>query len=171
MVDPALMIAGFAAMGSGLRLVWGVYRAWDSALGLQLSGKRVVFEFFMGISFGAAGGVLMNELGIFKIGIGLASFVSGLLGANVIDLIVKKFGWNKRMEVIVSDQQLEFVDLSPEQVRALQYVKSYGKINNSVYQKINGVGCDEAKYALASLVSKKRLKRLGNTKGAIYIAA
>jgi hypothetical protein len=170
MVDPAFVIIGFAALGSGFRLFWGVYKAWTSALGMKIEARRILFEFFMGMSFGCFGGILINELGIFKIGVSLAAMISGLLGSNVVDLIAKKFGWNKKMEVIVSDQQLEFVDLSPEDIRALQYVKEYGKIDNATYQKINGVTRDAAKHQLASLVARKKLKRVGNTKGCTYIA-
>jgi hypothetical protein len=171
MLDPAFVIVGFAAMGSGFRLVWGIYRAWTSYNGIRIAAKRIVFEFCMNLAFGAAGGVLMNELGIFKIGIGLASFVSGLLGANTVDLIAKRFGWSKKMDVIVSDQQLQFPDLNARQVNALTYVQSCGKITNKEYQRMSNVTRDVARYELSSLVEKKRLRKVGHNKGAYYVTA
>jgi hypothetical protein len=171
MVDPAFVIIGFAAFGSAFRLFWGVYKAWTSYNGIRIAAKRIVFEFFMGISFGAFGGFFMDQLGIFKIGVGLAAMVSGLLGSNVVDLIAKKFGWGKKMEVIVSEQQLMFPDLNSRQVNALTYVQSCGKITNKEYQNMNNTTRDVAKYELASLVEKKRLRKVGKHRGISYVAA
>ena len=58
-------------------------------------------EFSVNILFGMFGGIFFSQLGIFTIGINLGSMVSSLLGANVVDIIAKKFGFSRKMEVIV----------------------------------------------------------------------
>lgn len=171
MIDLILTILPYAMLGSGVRVIWGVYKAYTSFLSVDLKLARVVVEFLASVMFGIFGGVILSAVGIFTIGASLGTLVSSLLGANVIDLIAKKFGWSKKMEVVVSDQQLSFADLNQRQVNAMQYVKSQGKITNRIYQKINKTTRDVAKYELASLVKKGRLKKVGRTKDISYVSA
>ena len=175
MIDPMIIsiltIAGYAALGSMIRLIWGIYKAYDTYVTLEIAKRRIVFEFVIGVSFGILGGAILDALGIIKIGTNLGALLSGILGANVVDLIAKKFGWSKKMEVVVSDQQLKFPDLNSRQINALSYVKSSGKITNKEYQKLNRVTRNIATYELQALVSKKRLKKVGKGKGAYYISA
>jgi predicted HTH transcriptional regulator len=121
--------------------------------------------------FGIFGGVLLSSLGIFTIGMSFGTLVSSLLGANVIELIAKKFGWSKKMDVVVSDQQLGFADLGNRQINALQYVQAKGRITNREYQRINRTTNNVAKHELQSLVEKKKLKKAGANKGAYYVSA
>jgi len=153
-----------------MRVLWGVYKAEESFLNLRLSGKRIMFEFLVSVLFGMFGGGLLTDIGIMKVGIGLGTIVSSLLGANVVDVVAKKFGFSKKMEVIVSDQQIGFTEFNPRQTNALEYVKVQGKITNQIYQKINQTTCDVAKYELKSLVSKKKLKKVGEKKGRYYVS-
>jgi len=153
-----------------MRVLWGVYKAEESFLNLQLSGKRLVFEFLVSTLFGIFGGGLLTDLGIMKVGIGLGTLVSSLLGANVVDIIAKKFGLSKKMEVIVSDQQLGFTEFNPREMNALEYVKIRGKITNQNYQEINRTTRDIARYELNTLVSRKKLKQIGKNRGACYVS-
>ena len=72
--------------------------------------------------------------------------------------------------VIVSDQQLQFPDLTQRQINAISYVRANGKITNKEYQRMNRTTRDVAKYELASLVEKKRLKKVGKTKDCCYVS-
>jgi len=171
MIDLILAILPYAILGSGVRVVWGIYKAYTSFLSVSLKPTRVVVEFLAGIMFGIFGGVVLSAVGVFTIGASLGTLVSSLLGANVIELIAKKFGWSKKMEVVVSEQQIGFADLNQRQVNAMQYVKKYGKITNRIYQKINKTTRDVAKYELISLVKKGRLKKVGKTKDISYVSA
>jgi len=170
MFEEIIMIVVYAACGSLMRLLWGVYNAEETFLNLQLSRKRLVFEFLVSMIFGLFGGQLMTDLGIIKIGVSLGAMVSSLLGANVVNVITKKFGYSKDMKVIVSDQQLQFTEFNPRQMNAMEYVKINGKITNQAYQKINQTTCDVAKHELITLVSKKKLKKIGEKKGRYYVS-
>jgi uncharacterized membrane protein YeaQ/YmgE (transglycosylase-associated protein family) len=166
-----IAIVPYAALGSGVRVVWGIYKAYDKFLAVHIKRARVVVEFLAGIVFGVFGGVLLSTVGVFTIGMSLGTLVSSMLGANVIELIAKKFGWSKKMDVVVSDQQLEFPELTERQINALQYVQKQGRITNREYQSINRTTRDVAKYELASLVELGKLKRIGKTKDIVYVTA
>jgi hypothetical protein len=165
----ALMIV-YAACGSTMRILWGVYKAFSNFLDIELSKKRLGMEFAVSIMFGLFGGAVLSEMGVLKVGIDIGVLVSSLLGANVVDLIVKKFGFTKNMQVIVSDQQLQFTEFNRREMNALEYVKFKGKITNKVYQKINQTTQDIAKHELNALVVKGKLKEIGRTKGAYYVS-
>jgi hypothetical protein len=170
MFEEIITVIAYAACGASIRLLWGVYNAEETFLNIQLSRKRLFFEFFVSMVFGMFGGQLMTDLGIIKIGVSLGAMVSSLLGANVVNVITKKFGYSKEMKVIVSDQQLQFTEFSPRQMNAMEYVRINGKITNQIYQKINQTTCDVAKYELKSLANKKKLKPVGKTRGIFYVS-
>jgi hypothetical protein len=164
-----LAILPYILLGSVLRIVWGMYKLVDSYLSIQLSWRRIVMEFLVDMLFGTFGGMFLSQLGIFTLGVGLGSLVSSLLGANVVDLIAKKFGLSGKMNIVLSDQQLEFPELNPREINAVAYVRSQGKITNMIYQKINRTTCDIAKHELNSLVVKGKLKKVGKKKGTYYV--
>lgn len=170
MFEQIILVMIYAMAGSSMRLLWGVYNAEETYLNLQLSRKRLVFEFLCSIVFGMFGGQLMTDLGMTKVGIYLGSLVSSLLGANVITVIAKKFGYSKEMKVIVSDQQLQFTEFNPRETNAMEYVRINGKITNQIYQKINRTSRDVARHELDALVGRKKLKRIGDNKGAYYVS-
>jgi hypothetical protein len=170
MFEEIITVIAYAACGASIRLLWGVYNAEETFLNLQLSRKRLVFEFLVSMIFGIFGGQLMTDLGIIKIGVNLGAMVSSLLGANVVTVITKKFGYSKDMKVIVSDQQLQFTEFNPREMNAMEYVRINGKITNQIYQKINQTTKDIARHELNSLVNKKKLKQVGKTKGIFYVS-
>ena len=45
-----------------------------------------------------------------------------------------------------------------------------GKITNQIYQKINQINRDTAKYELNALVSKGKLKKIGKKKSTYYVS-
>jgi hypothetical protein len=112
MLDMFVAIMPYVVLGASLRIVWGMYKAFDSFLSLHLSWRRLTAEFMVSVLFGMFGSVALSQLGIFSLGISLGGLVSSLLGANVVDLIAKKFGFSRKMEVIVSDQQLGFTEFN-----------------------------------------------------------
>ena len=168
MFEEIITVIAYAACGASIRLMWGVYNAEETFLNLQLSRKRLVFEFLVSLVFGLFGGQFMTDAGMTKIGICLSAMVSSLLGANVVNVITKKFGYSKDLKVIVSDQQLQFTEFNPREVNAMEYVKINGKITNQIYQKINQTTRDVARYELNALVRKKKLKQIGRNRGASY---
>jgi len=170
MLELIVSLLPYVLLGSSVKVIWGLYRAYTTYMTLSISWRRIAMEFVVGIFFGIFGGVILNELKIFAIGVNLGSLVSSILGANVIDVIAKKFGFSRKMEMVVSDQQLKFPDLNENQMNALSYLKlGEGKMTNKVYQKINKVSRDVARHELDSLVEKGYLKMKGKGKGAYYI--
>jgi len=170
MIELLLIIIPYILLGSGIRVIWGIYKAYTSFLNIKVNKVRVSIEFVVGILFGMFGGVVLSQLSILTVGINMGSLVSSLLGSNVVDIIAKKFGFSRKMEVIVSDQQLGFTEFNQRQVNAMEYVRSQGKITNKIYQKINRTDADVAKYELKALVEKKKLKKVGKTKGIYYVS-
>jgi hypothetical protein len=170
MFEEIATIIVYAAVGALIRVLWGVYNAEETFLNLQLSKKRLFFEFYVSFVFGLFGGMFMTDLGVMKIGVDLSAVVSSILGANVVNVITKKFGYSKDLRVIVSDQQLQFTEFNPREMNALEYVRTNGKITNQIYQKINQTTKDIARHELNSLVSKKKLKQVGKTKGIFYVS-
>jgi len=166
-----LAILPYILLGSVLRIVWGMYKMYSSFLDIQPSWRRIVMEFSVDMLFGMFGGLFLSQMGIISIGISMGSLVSSLLGANVVDLIAKKFGLTGKMNIVLSDQQLKFTEFNPREINAMGYVKSQGKITNGVYQKINGTTEDVAKYELNVLVHKGMLKKIGAKKCRYYIPA
>jgi hypothetical protein len=173
MIELAMMIVmiPFAFLGSGIRVLWGMYKAYESYLGLRLSRSRIIMEFLLSMTFGIFGGAFLSEIGLLTIGVNFGCAVCSIMGPNVVDVIVKKFGFTKKMEVIVSDQQLGFTEFNHRQVNALTYAKGEGRITNAAYQRINQTDRDVARYELNGLVRKGRLKRVGKSKGAYYVSS
>lgn len=165
----AVVLVVYASCGSLMRVLWGIYKAEEGFLYIRLSGRRIVFEFLISFLFGMFGGALMTDLGLTKIGIDLAAIVSSVLGANVIDVVAKKFGYSKSMEVVVSDQQLLPNEFNVREMNALKYVKMRGGITNQIYQKLNRTTRDIATYELKALVRRKRLKQIGSNRGTVYV--
>jgi hypothetical protein len=165
-----LAIIPYMVLGSVIRVVWGMYKVFTSFLNIHLSWRRIVAEFVVSMLFGMFGGIFLSQLNIYDVGVNLGCLVSSLLGANVVDVIAKKFGFSKKMEVIVSDQQLGFSEFNQRQINAMEYVRNQGKITNKIYQKINQTNPDVAKYELKTLVGKGKLKKIGKSKGAYYIS-
>jgi len=169
LMDEVLVVVVYAFFGALMRILWGMWKAEDSILNVKLSGRRIVFEFLISIGFGIFGGQLVTDLGIVKFGINISTLISSLIGPNVIETIAKKFTFTKKMEVIVSDQQINASNLNFREMNALEFLKENGRITNSIYQRLNRTTHDVAKHELDLLVSIKKLKRKGSNKLTYYI--
>lgn len=68
-----------------------------------------------------------------------------------------------------TEDQLKKIGLNERQIEAVMYTKKYGKITNSIYQKITNVSKATATRDIKELEEKELLKNIG-TKGssAIY---
>ena len=171
MLEEVLAIIAFAFCGSLMRVIYGSYKVYSSYLDIKLNRKRIMMEWAISLWFGFMGGIFLSQLEIVKLGVNAGAFVASILGANVVDLIVKKFGFTKNMQVIVSDQQLGFTEFNRREMNALEFVKLKGKITNKVYQRINQTTHDVAKYELKTLVNKGKLEEVGENKSRFYVSA
>jgi len=158
----------YALAGSFVRLFYAMYKAYAAMPHGSLSPGRIAMELLAGCVFGMVGGMLLDSMGVLKMGVGLGTVLSAVLGPNAIELVAKKFGWSKKLEVAaLTDEQLP--DLNPRQINGLQYAKQSKRLTNGAYQRLNNVSHDEAKYDLAKMVSAGRLKLVGSKKGAYYV--
>ena len=170
MLEAFAVILPYVLLGSVLRIVWGMYKTFSSFLDVHLSWKRIVMEFVVDMLFGTFGGLFLTEMGVFKLGVNMGCLVSSLLGANVVDIVAKKFGLSGKMSIVLSDQQLKFPTFNMREINAVEFAKKEGKITNGIYEKINSTNHDTAKYELNALVHKGALKRFGNGKATYYLA-
>ena len=166
-VLPVILL--YVTVGASVRAVWGVYKVYTTYLFIRIKWVRVLTEIIAGIFFGLFGAFTLSSLVPIQFGIELAGLFSAVLGANVINILAKKFGVTKHFEVVVSDQQLGVGELNNRQLNAIEFAKREGKITNGVYQKINNVGRSTAKWELKKLVEKHAMKQVKSGKGTAYI--
>lgn len=164
-----LTFAAFAAFGAVVRAMLGIYKAYNTFPDFKIEWRRILFEIFASIFFGTFGVIALKELGWFEFALTFTAMFAGLLGADTIKLITKRFGLTKGLEVTVSRQQMQNADLNDREVRAMEYVKRYGKLTNSIYQKVNFVSHDIAKRDLATLVTKGKLQKVGSNRNIQYV--
>jgi len=71
---------------------------------------------------------------------------------------------------VLNKDWLDAKGLNGRQVSAVLYVKTKGKINNTLYQQINAIGKSVASAELQDLVDRKLLSRVGSTgRGTNYV--
>jgi hypothetical protein len=157
----------YAATGAFFRTFYGIWKAfnYDHCV---ISKKKIIVEFLFSLTFGIFGAFVCSEIGYLKFATNITAMVAGLLGANSIDLIVKRVGLSRKLEVNVVEK-VEYPELNPNQRKALEYVKQEGKITAKIYQNINEVERNTAKWELKRMVDLGYLKKCGKRKGAYYI--
>lgn len=160
---------GFAALGAVVRSVLGVYKVYTAYPEFILEKRRIGFEILASVLFGTFAVFLLRELGLFSFGLNIAALVAGLLGADLMNLITKRLGLTKGLQVVVSRQQMGLADLNEREVKALDYAKANEKITNKIYQKINGADRNVATRELNHLARTGRLLRTGDHKRTQYV--
>jgi uncharacterized membrane protein YeaQ/YmgE (transglycosylase-associated protein family) len=158
----------YAAIGAFIRTSYGIWKAitYDHC---TLSRKKILLEFLFSLAFGILGATICSEIGYFKFATNIAAIISGILGANVIDLIVKKVGYTKELQVNVVEK-VKYPDLNQNQRRAMDYLEQAGRINLKIYQQINNLEKrSTAKWELRRMVDLGYLKKCGKGKGTYYI--
>lgn len=163
-----LTFVGYAFLGSVMRTVFGILRAYTNFEEFTLSKKRVAVEILASMMFGLFGALILNDIGVWNYGTDIMTVLAGFFGADIITILTKKFGLAKGIEVHVVED-VEFPDLNMRQQRAIEFIKKNGDITNSEYQKINQVSRRSAKWDLGMLSVKKIVKRIGNGRGSYYI--
>lgn len=166
-----LLVATFVLyplFGALMRTIFGVYRAYANFEKFTISWPHVAVEILASMSFGIFGGMILNEIGVWKFGINIVQVLAGFFGADIVSILTKKFGLTKGIEVHVVEG-VEFPDLNFRQQRAIEFIKKNGDITNSEYQKINFVSRDSARWDLGVMAARKILKKEGNGKSSYYI--
>ena len=158
----------YALFGSLVRALLGMYKAYTSTIDFRLNIRRVLMEICISTILGTFGVIILKEVGIFNFEIKLAAMVAGFLGADIVTLIMKKFGLKKGFEIKVTDEQVLLAEFNPRQIAALKYLKSNKRITSFIYQQLNRTSPRSAKYDLTQLVMKGKLIRLGKGKSVYY---
>ena len=164
----AATFVGFPLFGALMRTVFGVYRAYSNFEQFTISLPHVVVEILASMCFGIFGAMILNEVGIWKFGVNIIQVLAGFFGADIVGILTKKFGLSKGIEVHVVEN-VEYPDLNLKQQKAIQYIKKNGRITNTLYQKMNEVSNDSAKWDLKILAARKIVKRIGDGRGAYYL--
>jgi hypothetical protein len=102
----------YAVLGASVREVWGIWRAYETFLSVRLAWKRILITWLLAWFFGIVGGLILNAFNIFPLGVNLAAFFSGVLSGSSINFFAKKMGFSQKLEVPVSEEQLQ-PDLNP----------------------------------------------------------
>jgi hypothetical protein len=167
---PFIALLLYALAGSFVWLFYAMYKSYATMPHGSLSPGRIAMELLAGVVFGMVGGMLLDSMGMLKMGVGIGPVVSAVLGSSAIELVAKKFGWTKKLEVAaLTDEQLAMPDLNARQINGLQYAKQSKRLTNGAYQRLNNVSHDTAKRDLAAMVEKGRLKAVGYNKSTYYV--
>jgi hypothetical protein len=158
----------YSAFGAVTRALFGIYKAYTTIVMFRIDLKRVAIEIVASIFFGTFSSILLQEIGGFKVGMNVAALIAGFFGADLIDLISKKIGLTKSLEVKVTEQQIAQAGLNERQIAALGYLKTHKTITNEIYQKINQTNHDTAKRDLAQLVKLGKIRKVGTGKKTRY---
>jgi hypothetical protein len=162
-----MLFLGYAGFGALIRVVYGIYSAYSNYQQVKLSSKRVTIEFAASVLFGLFGALILNELGFWKVGANIIAILAGLLGANLINLVAKRIGAGKQIEVNVIEK-IEYPDLNPNQQRAIGYMKAGKSLTTKIYQQVTNVSRRKAQWELVQLVEKGYVKRAGKGKETCY---
>src|SRR3989338_2514042 len=147
-LDSLAIILLYILVGSGVHTVYGIYKVYTTYLFAKLNWKRILIEFSAAMLFGLFGAFTVSSLVPFQIGAEFGGLFSAILGARVVNLVGKRFGLGKNLDVVVSDQQLGLCEFNSRQLNALEYVKRDGKITNKIYQRLNDVSRNTSRWEL-----------------------
>jgi hypothetical protein len=166
--DLVLQLLFFTAFGAIVRASLGIYKAYSSLPSLTIDWKRIVVEILASMFFGTFGLNLFYEITKTTWGLSAGALIAGLLGADIINLVTKRIGLTKGLQIIVAEEQLKYSGLNERQVAALIYLKTHDRLTNDVYQKINSVTSITAKRDLTELVRVGRLRKRGRGRSTYY---
>jgi len=169
-VDMALLFAFilYSSIGSCMRALFGIYKAYGSNLLTRITLQRVAIEVVASILFGTFASVLLNELGWVTVSMEVVAMISGFFGADLVSVISRKVGIRGVMRVQLAEEMMEYADLTERQETGIRYLKKHGRVNNDSYQKLNGISHSSAKRDLQDLLKMKRIKKHGIGRGVYY---
>lgn len=165
-----LFTLGYAGFGAFVRATYGIYRAYSNYDKFTLSKKRIAVEFFASVVFGLFGAIILNEVGFWKIGINIIAILAGLIGADLINILARRFGLRKNLEVNIVEKT-EYPDLNIDQQRAMEFLKKKRKLTAEIYRRLNETATGRTKWELSQMVEKGYLKKVGKGKATFYTLA
>jgi len=161
----------YAAIGSLARALLGLYKAYTTTVDFRLNMKRIIVEICCSILLGTFGVIILSGIKGFDYELKIAALIAGFLGADISNLITKKVGLTKGLEIRLTDEQVALYEFNPRQVNALRYLKSHKRITNKMYQELNQTSPITAKRDLVQLVRKGKLRKSGKGRAIYYTLA
>lgn len=158
----------YSTLGSVTRTLFGIYKVYTTIPDFNLDMKRVVVEVLASIFFGTFGVILLSGIGSFNYELKIAALIAGFIGADIINLVTKKIGLTKGLEIRLTEEQIALAEFNPRQIRALKYLETHKRITNKIYQTLNQTTPITAKKDLAQLVRKGKLRKCGKGKATYY---
>lgn len=158
----------YATIGSITRTLFGLYKGYTTILDFKVDMSRVVVEVLASIFFGTFGVILLSGMGGFDFELKIAALIAGFIGADTVNLVTKKLGLTKGLQIRLTEEQVALVEFNSRQIRALKYLKRHERITNKIYQALNQTNSSATKRDLAQLVRKGKLRKLGKGKATYY---
>ena len=160
----------YSGLGAATRALFGIYKVYTNIVVFKIDWKRVSIEIMASIFFGAFFTILLQEVGVFKVTLNVLAMIAGFFGSDLVDIISKKIGLTRSIQVKVTEQQVELADFNERQIKVLQYLKkTHKRITNKIYQQLAQASRGEAKSDLLKLVKKEKLRKVGSGKGSYYV--
>lgn len=161
----------FAVLGGMVRSLFGLYKAYITQGYVRIDWPRIIIEAVGASFFGTIGVFLLSSIGYVKPwgdGSLAVAFMSGLFGADMLNILAKRIGISRGLQVAVQRIPL-CKSLNSRQQKALTYALAMG-IRPADYARMNNttelIACKE----LDSLVRKGLLRKQGKGNSVKYTA-
>jgi len=166
--DMIIIYAIFSVFGAIGRALLGIYKGYTEIPMFEIDRKRIGVEVLASVFFGTFGAYILSRLNLFPFPFDVVALLAGFFGADIISLATKKLGLTGGLHIVVSEQQVALAEFNNRQIAALNFLKNHDRITNRMYQRLNDVSNNVAKWELSHLVRKGRLSRSGKGKNTYY---
>ncbi len=158
----------YSSIGAMARALLGIYKAYTTTVDFRLDVRRILIEICVSIVMGTFGVVILSGIKGFDFELKIAAMVAGFLGADVTNLITKKIGLTKELDIRLTEEQVALSEFNRRQITALKYLKTHKRITRYIYQRLNQTTSYTANRDLSQLVVKDKLKKLGKGRSTYY---
>jgi hypothetical protein len=171
-IESILILFICSAFGAFTRAALGLYKAYMSPTPVVIEKMRIGIEIVASILFGSFAVFLLQKIPVpwmKDVDLNFLALIAGFLGADGINLLTKKIGLTKGLEIRIAQPVIS--EFNERQLAALEFLKTHEKITNKIYQELNMTTRNIATKELAQLVLKGKLKKHGKGKAAYYTLA
>ena len=92
---PLIIFIFYSMVGAVVRALFGIYKAYTSLSTFNLNLKRIGFEIIASVIFGTFATAILQEIVIIELSATATALLSGFLGADLLNLILKRYGISK----------------------------------------------------------------------------
>jgi hypothetical protein len=171
-IEKILILFICCSFGAMVRAAVGLYKAYTGPTPVVIEKRRIGIEIVASMLFGSFSIFLLQRIPvpwIKDVDFNFLALIAGFLGADGINLLTKKIGLTKGLEIRIA--QPVITEFNKRQLAALEFLKTHEKITNRIYQELNMTTRNIATYELQQLVLKGKLKKHGKGKETYYTLA